>query len=284
MSSLPDDGMTFDRTTPVGDVLRRRRTYYQQTILDVERYVRIRPMFLEALEGGQFHKLPGRVYAIGFVRTYAEYLGLPPDRIVDMFKDQSGGNDRWKKKPELHYPSMASESRTPDRFMLIVAFVGLVATGIGWSVFGGGARVEPAPIPPVPAAMKTANVFPSALRPPVYTPLREALDAGLAARIAEKFAPVAAPPRSVSVVVMERSWLEIKDPQGKAVVSRVLGAGMSYAVPSGERGYTLSTGNAAAITIMIDGKPIPMLGKKGDIKRNIALDADILLPIKAKKK
>jgi cytoskeleton protein RodZ len=88
----------------------------------------------------------------------------------------------------------------------------------------------------------------------------------------------------ISVHAKLESWVQINDKDGKSVMSRVLRAGETYAVPD-QKGLILNTGNAGGIEVIIDGKTLPSLGSIGLVKRNIALDADKLsnggLPAKA---
>lgn len=56
----------------------------------VERDTRIRARYLAALERGAWDELPGEVYAKGFVRSYARYLGLAPDTMVALYRLETG--------------------------------------------------------------------------------------------------------------------------------------------------------------------------------------------------
>lgn len=51
---------------------------------------RIREKFLRALENGDYQTLPGAVYTKGFLRNYAEYLGLDPDGLILQFQSERG--------------------------------------------------------------------------------------------------------------------------------------------------------------------------------------------------
>lgn len=116
----------------VGEVLRRNRLFYEKSIADVESVLRIRAAYLEALERGEFNRLPGRVYAIGFVRSYAEYLGLDPDTMIRKFKAQAGG---YTVKPEFTLPVPASESRAPGRWVVVSSLACAVAAFSLWLIF-----------------------------------------------------------------------------------------------------------------------------------------------------
>ena len=72
------------------------------------------------------------------------------------------------------------------------------------------------------------------------------------------------------------SWIQIRDEIGKEfLVTRLLRAGNSYVVPN-RRGLKLSTGNAGALEILVDGKAVPSIGDEGIVRRGVKLDADKL--------
>lgn len=79
----------------------------------------------------------------------------------------------------------------------------------------------------------------------------------------------------ISVRAKLESWVQINDKDGKSVMSKVLRAGETYAVPD-QKGLVLNTGNAGGIEVVVDGKTLPSLGSIGLVKRNIALDPDKL--------
>ena len=83
------------------------------------------------------------------------------------------------------------------------------------------------------------------------------------------------PTTRVSIHAKLESWVQITDKDGKPVLSRVLRAGETYAVPD-EKGLVMNTGNAGGIDLLVDGKALPSLGSVGLVKRNIVLDADKL--------
>ena len=71
-----------DRGMRTGEILRQARTMRGATLADVERDTKINRAYIEALEAARFDTLPAPVYARGFMRSYARYLGLDPDEAV----------------------------------------------------------------------------------------------------------------------------------------------------------------------------------------------------------
>ena len=72
-------------SSPLGETLRRARLSKNVTFEDAERVTRIRREYLEALEKEDFGRLPAPVYARGFLRSYAGYLGLDPGQLMPFF-------------------------------------------------------------------------------------------------------------------------------------------------------------------------------------------------------
>ena len=60
----------------VAALLRRRREELGRDVPTVARQLRIRAVYITAIEEGRLQDLPGTAYAVGFVRAYADYLGL----------------------------------------------------------------------------------------------------------------------------------------------------------------------------------------------------------------
>ncbi|GJL84608.1 MAG: hypothetical protein DHS20C02_03830 [Micavibrio sp.] len=255
----------FRTEMPVGDILRRARLHYDRSIADIEKAIRIRASQIEAIEQGRLDELPGRVYAIGFVRSYAEYLGLDADRMVRLFKEQSAGV--VKEKPELHFPVAASESKLPAIWIILFSLVAAFAVIVVWSYMHVEDRSMVTEVPPVPPALQAeleAEIIKEAearipYGPPAPTP-------------AQMASAVEAPKAEPGIIlnITANSWVEISDDTGKKIVSKVLKAGDQYFVPDSPN-LKMSLGNAGGVAVTLDGEPLPSLGSSGQIRRNIPL-------------
>ena len=113
----------------VGPLLRASRQRVGEDLGDVAAMLRIRFPYLEAIEEGRFADLPGQTYAVGFVRTYAEHLGLDGEEVVRRFKSELAvGNAR----ADLHFPTPMVETRVPGG---AIVFVGLVAAVLAYGAW-----------------------------------------------------------------------------------------------------------------------------------------------------
>jgi len=72
----------------LGGKLRRARKRKGVDLVEVELATKIRAKYLEALEEEEFNFLPNDVYVRGFLTTYAEYLGLDPRKITQLYNQQ----------------------------------------------------------------------------------------------------------------------------------------------------------------------------------------------------
>lgn len=87
--------------------------------------------------------------------------------------------------------------------------------------------------------------------------------------------PEATAAKASRIVVRAKldSWIQVRDSIARRLlVTRLLRAGDSYRVPN-RPGLTLLTGNAGALEILVDGKPVPSIGGIGTVRRDVALDA-----------
>lgn len=115
----------------VGADLRAARLRRSEDIRTIAQALCIRRDLLEALEESRFDALPARAYAIGFVRSYAEYLGLDSRHVVDRYKAELDRAEA-EASADLHFPDAAEERRLPKGTALIVALVVAAGAYGGW--------------------------------------------------------------------------------------------------------------------------------------------------------
>jgi len=87
---------------------------------------------LVAIENGKFDELPGPAYAVGFVRSYATYLGLDAEALVVRFKSETAEIAR---RPQLEFPLPIRDSRVPTGPLLVICVLLAALTYAGWYYF-----------------------------------------------------------------------------------------------------------------------------------------------------
>lgn len=75
----------------IGEKLRSAREAKKLSLKDVSKDTNIVVMYLEALENEEFDKFPGETYLLGFLRSYAEYLKLDADEMIQNYKSYKIG-------------------------------------------------------------------------------------------------------------------------------------------------------------------------------------------------
>lgn len=264
---------------PVGEILRRARLHYGLSLPDVEQALRIRASQLEALELMDTSRLPGRVYAIGFLRTYSEFLGLDGDQMVHLFKAQVV--DGGARQPALQFPVSASESKVPNIYVVaaslaaLIIFVGVVLVfSLGGNDAGHGENAV-APVTAMDAASGGAGLGEAPLQAAVAAAIQPAAGKEMSGQLNGQGQAVYVEP--VVIKINDSVWIEVKNGKGKTLISRVMNKGDQYVVPSDEGEMTLSTGNAGGLSFVVNGKILPPFGEKGDVLRNIKLTPANLL-------
>ena len=120
------------------DELREARQRGGYSVADAAHVLRIQEHYLEALELGRFDRIPGTTYTIGFLRSYAGFLGLDPDEMVEAFKREQGLD---KNEHRLAFPSPSDSSPKPKFWLILLV---LVLAGLaygGWQYQSTGGQI-----------------------------------------------------------------------------------------------------------------------------------------------
>jgi cytoskeleton protein RodZ len=292
------------RLPSVGILLRETREALGGDLQRISTALRIRPDHLRAIEAGDYAGLPARAYAMGFIRSYADYLGLDAAEMVRRFKQESP-----LRAPELALP----QPLRARRISLGGALVGLgilALCGVGAWYELSTDRQDRDPLPAVPAPALVAPPPNPAAAPARAatspTGPTEALSsispaAGPTSLAGVRSEPAAAhgsevtqalrsPPaatapattnagdRHAHIVLRAtaKSWFEVKD--GNTVIFRkLLEPGDEYPLPD-KPGLSLHFGNVHGIDVLADGKPLPIAAQPNQGRRAVVtLDAGELL-------
>lgn len=132
-----------DGLASLGAELRAARTARGEDLTDIASYLRIRPHYLAALEAGEGAALPPRTYAIGFLRAYAQALGLDAEALVARLKASLVPAPM----PELvqHEPKVAA-GRRPAVSLVAASILLLGGLYVGYRLIGGDAASVPAQV------------------------------------------------------------------------------------------------------------------------------------------
>lgn len=115
----------------VGALLCATRMRLGGDLQEIAKILRIRYGYLVAIEDGRYEDLPGAAYSVGFVRAYADYLGLDGDEVVRRLRDESSGT---AKTARYEFPAPSGESGLPNAGLLAIAIgLGMVVYGVWYT-------------------------------------------------------------------------------------------------------------------------------------------------------
>jgi cytoskeleton protein RodZ len=143
----------------VGAFLREARENTGRSVADVAQILRIRRVYLEAIEDGRFDELPGAAYAVGFIRSYATFLRLDVPTIVARFKEEASGIESQQ---DLDFPTPVPEGRFPGGVVVALCLV-VAAAGLGgWYWWQSQNTIDVARVPPPPEVLTGSTDTPVA--------------------------------------------------------------------------------------------------------------------------
>jgi cytoskeleton protein RodZ len=133
-----------------GSDLRAARERLGWELADVAAMLRIRPAYLDALESGRLNQLPGNVYALGFLRSYATALGLDAEEVARRFRAEAGEIPRHS---ELVFPVPVPERGLPAGALILLGLILAGGAYVGWYHLSGEGRLPAETIAPVPTRL-----------------------------------------------------------------------------------------------------------------------------------
>lgn len=211
-----DDNQVGDYTE-VGSLLKATRNGLGQTVDDVCRMLRIRKIYIEAIESSDYSVLPNGPYGLGFVKAYAEHLGLDGAEIARRFREESNAP---AVRSELSFPKPVQESRVPGGAVLLIAvMLGLGAYG-GWYYLSSQGKTIADLVDPLPERLASYSATTTEQAEP--RTLENAADAQAAEAEVETPAPViSGPVASVASVPESADAVEPEAPVEEVTVSEV---------------------------------------------------------------
>ena len=160
----------------VGAQLRQRRLERGEDLDGIAKSLRIKPAYLFGIEQGDLSSLPGRPYALGFLRSYADYLGFDGEDLVGKIKAAVADlTDRTRLRIRMPLP----ENRLPKTPVVVISLTIVIGVYAGWSYINHSRRMAVDTVTEVPSALRERTVQASSPSPQ-EAPVARAQAGGLA--------------------------------------------------------------------------------------------------------
>lgn len=275
----------------VGALFKEARENRHLTILQASQELHIRQLYIQAIESGSLSALPGHVYKIGFIKTYARFLNLDSNQIL---KDLSLQEDITPDYSSFNYSVPVEHQKHPNLKIVLAATTLLFIGGVVLYVTNNKSHIPDDIIPTLytdltltPAQTEETTLAASVtnqIAPEDKDLVSDELNANTS------FEPNSAKPahetasdpegssalsqnEAVTIVATKDAWVQVVDETGKAIFVRLMRSGESYTIPSAGQ-FWLNTGNSAGVKLVLDGKSTPALGEDGKVMRGVSLAID----------
>ena len=251
----------------LGDVLRAEREKQNLTIKDIEKGTSIRSLYIEAIEKGDYKSLPGEVYTKGFIRNYATFLNLDPEKMLYKYKEEVQPDKLAEEEAAKAERESAASAYTSSRYnfssgsdfkervensrgsqnVLAGILVAVLVAGGAYMMFGDTIGKMFAEEKPVKQTVQTQKKAPE-----------PAAKAEQPKQETKKYEDV-----EVAAVFSERCWTKVIV-DGKTVYEGTAEKDekMSW---KGKDNVEIVAGNASAIDVTYNGQKVGSFGADGEV-------------------
>jgi cytoskeletal protein RodZ len=284
----------------VGELLLSTREKKGLTLEAVSQETKVPVFTLEHLETDNFEAIPAKVYATGFLKTYAKALGLDPAQVINKYEVQTGQThksrgDLWEIEEEEVVEEKLDSPHLLWKLVIPVLLV-VAAIVILWNVFGGDGGDATPPTGPPPADLQAgaaedlvdtgpARERPAASGDAVLQPEREEAAAQQAEEEPEPAGGLQAQAAgsgemTLRISAEERIWFDLlvitRTPSGPDTLETdfILEPGESRTFTANDSFYIRKIGKTEGFSIELDGRPYDVPVVDGRLPRDITISRD----------
>lgn len=234
-----------------GERLRKAREEKGIVYQEVEEVIKIRCRYLEALENEDYQLIPGEAYTRGFLRSYAKYLEIDPEEIIQLYQTSAPKNDAPLQPP------LAPIQNTPVWFKpMVILLMSVLAVGIVLGITYLTKINEP----------KNADYIPTPLptTPPIQEPVQptEMVTPEAPSQTTEPQtppAPIVYEGIVAELTFIEDCWLKVRV-DGVLVQDGMNVAGTNQKFEGDNKIEFLTIGNAGGVQLRLNGKDVSPIG------------------------
>lgn len=259
-----------DEPVSFGSWLRRQRVMREIEVSDIAAATKISRRYLEAFEEDQFDCLPAPIFAKGFLREYAKFIGVDPDEAVTLYLSALQDLEPEEEESSGATGGLGRAGSGQDSnwlyHLLIVVAVAIALLAVFAFSFRAASRQRDKSLSDPPAT--TAQPGPSASSTPAMGSAASVEADGALSLVETPRPGVAdstAPPIRVTLDFKRNCWVEIQvDNQRRIEELRVEGESVQI---SAERLVVMKLGDAGAVEVHVNGRPYSLGRGSGQVAR-----------------
>ncbi|MCM0760121.1 MULTISPECIES: RodZ domain-containing protein [Sporomusa] len=241
----------------VGELLRAERLKKDLSIKDVESAISIRALYLNAIEEGNYGVIPGEVYVKGFIRNYATFLGLDPQQVMEIYRQNKGQVTESVPESSQQEEPVSRPPQSGNAWFkwlgIAVVAAGIVA-GVTW--WSSGSQ-KPVPTPPSQSAAPK-QPEPAMQQPAAQQPASNPMPSTQSALPVQPAAKVI-----VNVKYNSQCWTQVMA-DGKEIYEGIPKRGESLTWEAVNT-LTAKFGNAGAVEVVYNGNAVGKIGGNGEV-------------------
>ncbi|ADL13065.1 helix-turn-helix domain-containing protein [Acetohalobium arabaticum] len=259
----------------LGQKIRQARLDRGITIDKVQKSTKIRKKYLKAIEAGDFEVISQEVFLKGFLRVYANYVGLDGQEILNEYNELIDLRQEVKKgKTEIEEDESTAEKVLcfiSNHLMKIVAAVVILLM-----VFLGGTILYKQGIIGNLTQTEQSNMILSEEKKDNTS--QESVSTGIEAdtnkqEIKVKDRNTEPSKRNITIKVLETSWIKVVV-DGKIVLEEMLSSGTERSWHA-DRSVEFLSANAAGVKVVLNGEAFGPFGRQGEvIERKFTLKSE----------
>lgn len=247
----------------IGARLKAAREERGFSLDDIATKTRIPLRHLHAIENGDWESLPAITYSVGFVRSYANVVGLNGTQMGQEVREQLGGGQTYAGGAPYE---PADPARVPPRSLAIGAALLALLLAVGYLIWRTSAVDEPDMLEQATAEAPFAGATPVPVAPVTQQPL-----GGPAA-------PAAAATGPVVLTATSDVWVRVYDAAspGPSLLQRQMQVGESFEIPASAQRPLIRTARAEALRVRVGNTDLPQLAPPGAVSGLSLLPQDLL--------
>lgn len=241
----------LDKLAEIGAYLRQAREDRLLTLDQVAAKTLIQARLLNAIEHGKLHQLPEPIYIRGFIKRYADALGLSGAEIANAFPTGPGLRTiqpSWKDSP-------AAQLRPIHLYLVYILLIVTAVSGLSYLMSRSASWVS----------AETSNVIQA---PATEAPATEATASPTASPSPQAATPAAPDkPVRVAITLTEQSWLRV-EVDGQTDFQGILPEGTERTWMA-ENELKVRAGNAGGVRVSYNESEPESMGASGDVEERI---------------
>lgn len=251
LTKKPSNETKIPKDQTLGDILLNARKKKHLDIEDISTTLCIKPIYIEALEKGHYYVFPARAYTVGFLRTYAQFLKLDTDEILQLFYQETTDT----KEEPMDMLVIEKKMALPSKKTLAIVIGIFIAFYVIWYLIAKSYSPQSL----IEESLPAIESEPIAVVQEEQIPVEEKIEEVIPVKaentqkvIEEVSVDVYTAP--VAFVAIDRVWVSIKDSKNnKVLLDKTFIKNEHYIPNVPVENLTVSTGRSGVLDLYIDG-------------------------------